>query len=78
MKFALLFFCCFVSISHQEVERYIAPRNHPRSLYVPLFYADGLPAGYDIIQNNDHQANVSSFKSFLVDLKVIYHQLLGG
>ena len=56
MKLALLFlflFCSF-AISRQEAaadeERY----NHPRALYVPLFYPDGLPAGYDIIHNNNN------------------------
>lgn len=50
MKLALTlaFLCCYVSVSVQQERRVI----HPRALYVPLFYADGLPAGYDIIDSN--------------------------
>lgn len=41
MKVAIaLLIVCFASTSHQ-----VQPRAH----YIPLYYADGLPAGYDIV-----------------------------
>ncbi|XP_057378718.1 uncharacterized protein LOC130700753 [Daphnia carinata] len=53
MKLALLVLGFFVCVSKQE--RYIWPfpidPNH--AVYKPLYYSDGLPAGYDVIKKSD-------------------------
>ncbi|KAI9563723.1 hypothetical protein GHT06_011187 [Daphnia sinensis] len=45
---------CFVSVSHQE--NYVRPpvpyARQSRARYVPLFYSNGVPAGYDYIEDN--------------------------
>ncbi|XP_045023483.1 uncharacterized protein LOC123467753 [Daphnia magna] len=53
MKLALLVLGCFVCVTKQE--RYVWPfpidPNH--AVYKPLYYSDGLPAGYDVIKKSD-------------------------
>lgn len=68
MKLVLSFFLvCLVSISYQEnFARPPLPYAHPRARahYVPLFYSNGIPAGYDIV--DDHKVR-REFFSFIGD-----------
>lgn len=59
MKLALLVLACFVCLSKQE--RYIWPLPIPanQAIYKPLFYSDGLPAGYDIVKKTTDEQQVS-------------------
>lgn len=44
---------CFVSVSYQEnnVRPPVPYARQSRARYVPLFYANGVPAGYDFIDD---------------------------
>ena len=55
MKLVLSFFLvCLVSISYQEnfAKPPLPYAHRARSHYIPLYYANGIPAGYDIIDDN--------------------------
>lgn len=55
MKLALVVLSCFVCLSQQE--RYIWPFPFApnQASFKPLFYGNGLPAGYDIMKHDDSQ-----------------------
>lgn len=71
MKLALLVLGCFVCVSKQE--RYIWPipidPNH--AVYKPLYYSDGLPAGYDVIKKSDTTNQVQSHFKVLFAVHLI-------
>ena len=71
MKLALLVLGCFVCVSKQE--RYIWPipidPNH--AVYKPLYYSDGLPAGYDVIKKSDTTNQVQSHFKVLLAVHLI-------
>ena len=49
MKMILVLLFCLVGVTYQQ--RYIWPHQptHAQAKYQPLFYANGVPAGYDIL-----------------------------
>ena len=49
MKLTLLLVTCLVGVSYQQRYIWHVPYG-PRAHYTPLYYADGLPAGYDLIE----------------------------
>lgn len=76
MKLALLVLSCFVCVSKQE--RYIWPFPiHPnQAVYKPLYYGDGLPAGYDVVKKSDEINQVRFYLKFLykyLRLTTIFH-----
>ncbi|XP_057378712.1 uncharacterized protein LOC130700748 [Daphnia carinata] len=54
MKLLSVLLFCFVSVSHQEnnVRPPVPYARQSRARYVPLFYSNGVPAGYDFIDDN--------------------------
>lgn len=65
MKLALVVLSCFVCLSQQE--RYIWPFPFApnQASFKPLFYGNGLPAGYDIMKHDDSQVTVYSLLYFI-------------
>lgn len=63
MKLALILLGCFVCVSKQERYIWPLPVSPKQAVYKPLFYGDGLPAGYDVIQQADDQHQQVTFLS---------------
>jgi hypothetical protein len=53
MKLALLVLGCFVCASQQERYVWPFPIDPNQAAYKPLYYSDGLPAGYDVVKKSD-------------------------
>ncbi|KAI9563724.1 hypothetical protein GHT06_011188 [Daphnia sinensis] len=53
MKLALLVLGCFVCVTKQERYIWPFPIDPKHAVYKPLYYSDGLPAGYDVIKKSD-------------------------
>ncbi|XP_046450841.1 uncharacterized protein LOC124198839 [Daphnia pulex] len=53
MKLALLVLGCFVCASQQERFIWPFPIDPNQAAYKPLYYSDGLPAGYDVVKKSD-------------------------
>lgn len=69
MKLALVILMAMVGLSCQD--RYAWPIPHGQAtvnkishFYKPIFYADGFPAGYDIIGDNQNQVEEINFLKY--------------
>ena len=59
MKLALLLLGCFVCVSKQERYIWPFPASPSQAVYKPLFYSDGLPAGYDVVRKANSQVTLA-------------------
>lgn len=55
MKLTLIILGCFVCVSKQERYIWPLPVSPSQAIYKPLFYGDGLPAGYDVVKKTEEE-----------------------